>query len=159
MQLESRTSSPGYAGVQSSYAGNELSGLELFSETVLQAVRSDTDGKTTLRKTSERSVEETRAAHANNCTSIITPQELKRQKSQHKCAVRPVRPNKERATENGKGSRPRKDRAELADLYELVYGRLQSQRQVDMSVEALANKFSDKEIRVLMSMNKIRKLS
>ena len=156
MQLESRN--PGYAGVQSSYAGDELSGLELFSDAVLQAVRSDTDGKPTLlRKTSERSVEETRAAHANSCTSIITPQELKRQKSQHKCAVRPVRPNKERATENGKGSRPRKDRAELADLYELVYGRLQSQRQIDMSIEALANKFSDKEIRVLMSMNKIRK--
>eukprot|EP01052_Picozoa_sp_SAG31_P019025 SAG31_NODE_1371_length_8605_cov_20.357630_2_plen_508_part_00 len=79
-----------------------------------------------------------------------------KKKAAKPCAVRPVRvqglERKKLLEDKGK-LRVRTDRDTLTDLYEQIFERVPLD---GTTVEYMAREFSDKEIRVLMSMNKMR---
>eukprot|EP01050_Picozoa_sp_SAG11_P003748 SAG11_NODE_219_length_12168_cov_5.600083_9_plen_285_part_00 len=74
-------------------------------------------------------------------------------KTQHARARRVQGKERKRLLEEKGKLRVRTDRGTLADLYEKIYRRVPHD---GTTVEYMAKEFSDKEIRVLMSMNKMR---
>ena len=75
----------------------------------------------------------------------------KQKDSQGRCTVRPRR-MKDGELEKGTNPRSRSDKTSLVDLYGLLYARVPFTQPSDA---ALAKEFSDKELRVLMGMNKM----